>query len=85
MTLYKVTRRFPNFVDVDEASRTTHTFENENDLVSIPWVRRLMYGKGFMRLSRSDELLMAEFDDNSAWAVGYLNPAPPWLPNWEKR
>jgi hypothetical protein len=66
-------------------------FFSTADLLRVPWVsswRDIGQGRKFLRFSKSDELLMAEFDDRGvrcSRVVGYIErPAEVDLPAWSK-
>lgn len=73
----------PGFIDSDQIKVE---FETLAELLNHPFVERFSENEGFQEYVKSDECLMAIYDDGFKWwVVGYLKePSEIDLPEWDK-
>jgi hypothetical protein len=68
--MMKLTWHVPNFVD---AEVETVEFSTVEEFYALPDIARKSASPGFIRWSISDTLLMAEYQDESFWAIANLS------------
>jgi hypothetical protein len=88
-----LTRRFPNFCDVDPSDRTKHQFSTTTELFAVDWVKQLAESpehKCFSVSGKDRPVLMHELTDGTYWGIGYLDSLegvdlPEWQSPWQSK
>ena len=82
----KFQQRVPNWIDIDRPEPIE--FNTIDELMEISFIKEMMNvsSKRFKRLSISDNILMAEYEDGYRWwALGYIYGGTLDLPKWEPK
>ena len=84
-----IRKHIPNFIDTDRLP-DENDFETTDQLLNIPWVKEWespFDGRPFYRWSKSDNHLIAEYDNGKFWwVIGFIrNPDNIELPKWTMR
>jgi hypothetical protein len=81
----EIIQHIPGFVDIGDGPVPRADFSTLEELLAVPFVARWK-DEGFIKWSKSDDLLMVEFWDkgeDKQWVVGRLkDPTAVDLPEW---
>jgi hypothetical protein len=85
----RVVQHIPDFVETRDDSRRSGEFTTLEELFSVPFVSGWATEPNFLKWSKSDNCLMAEFSPSEEepagqhWVVGFLkDPSSVDLPEW---
>jgi len=85
----RITQHIPSFVETRDDSRKSGEFTTLEELFAVPFVAKWETEPNFLKWSKSDTCLMAEFSPSEEkpagthWVVGFLkDPSSVDLPYW---